>query len=50
MDMCDVVSGFIDSVLNITGSGIASNIICKLTIEAEVRVIGKLTKQNKDTF
>lgn len=38
VDVCDIVSGVIDAVLNTTGS----NIVCKLTIEADVRVIGNL--------
>ena len=40
VDVCDIVSGVIDAILNITGS----NIICKLAIEEEVRVIGKLIR------
>ena len=42
VDVCDIVSGVIDAILNTTGS----NIACKLTIEAEVRVIGKLPYKN----
>ena len=38
VDVCDIVSGVIDAILNTNGS----NIVCKATIEAEVRVIGKL--------
>ena len=45
VDVCDVVSGFIDSVLNSTGITIGSNILCKVNFDAEVRVIGKLQKQ-----
>ena len=37
VDVCDVVSGFNDSVLN--------NTLCKVTFGQEVRVIGKLPKQ-----
>ena len=46
VDVCDVVSGFIDSVLNNTGITIGSNILCKVNFDAEVRVIGKRPKQN----
>ena len=45
VDVCDVVSGFIDSVLNNTGITIGSNILCKVAFHEEVRVIGKLQKQ-----
>ena len=37
VDVCDIVSDVIDAVLNMTNS----NIICKVTIDADVRVIGK---------
>ena len=40
VDVCDIVSDVIDAALNMTNS----NIICKITIEAEVRVIGKPPK------
>ena len=50
VDVCDVVSGFIDSVLNNTGITIGSNILCKVAFHEEVRVIGKLPKQIRTPF
>ena len=38
VDVCDIVSGVIDAILQTNGS----SIVCKDSIEAEVRVIGKL--------
>ena len=46
VDVCDIVSDVIDAVLNMTNS----NIICKITFEAEVRVIGKPLKKHQDLF
>ena len=42
VDVCDIVSDVIDAALNMDNS----NIICKTTIEAEVRVIGKPPKEH----
>ena len=44
VDVCDIVSGVIDAI---TGSS-NSSIICKLFIDEEVRVIGKLLNQTKN--